>query len=58
MKTRYIKVQEQSTPLKKRNAHSLKPKLILCGKWLQEAGIYAGDLVQVTVVEDQIIINP
>ncbi len=57
MKTRTLKVHEHATPLKGRNRHSFKPKLILCGKWLEQAGIYAGDRVQVTVVEDQIIIS-
>jgi hypothetical protein len=57
MKRRAIKVQEQWTKLKGRNRVSIKPKLILCGKWLEEAGIFSGDSVSVVVVEDQIIIS-
>jgi hypothetical protein len=57
MKTREIKVQEQWTKLKGKNRMSVKPRIILCGKWLEQAGIYSGDAVSVVVVEDQIIIS-
>ncbi len=57
MKTRRIKVQEHMTRLKGRNRHSFKPKLILCGNWLQGAGIYAGKQVSVSVLKNQIIIS-
>lgn len=57
MKTRELKVHEHSTMLKGKNRHSFKPKIILCGKWLQDAGIFAGDRVQITILKDKIIIN-
>lgn len=57
MKTREIKVQEHILPSATGRPMRIRPKLIISGKWLEDAGIYAGDRVTVTVVEDQLIIN-
>jgi hypothetical protein len=57
MKTREIKVQEHILPSAAGRPMKIRPKLIILGKWLEDAGIYAGDRVTVTVVEDQLIIN-
>ena len=55
--TREIQVQDHFTPAKGRKKASSKPKILLCGKWLEAAGIYAGDRVTVNVLDDQIIIS-
>lgn len=35
----------------------LKPKLIISGNWMKEAGFEIGDKVNITVNENQLIIN-
>jgi hypothetical protein len=57
MKDRAFKVDAKYTKLKGYNRISVTPKLILCGKWLEDVGIFSGDRVKVEVLENQIIIK-
>jgi len=61
MKVREIKVREFiESPRKTRKFHSKptsKPQLVLTGLWLMEAGIFAGDIVRIEVLEDRLVIT-
>ncbi|MDA3943705.1 MAG: hypothetical protein PF694_09230 [Bacteroidetes bacterium] len=57
MKIREMKVQEHITPAKWNKPMRRKPKLVIAAKWLEECGIYAGDRVTITQVENQLIIS-
>jgi hypothetical protein len=57
MKTRSNKVLEGVRNLKGRNRFSYYTIIWIRGKWIEEAGIRAGDSVKISVTENQIIIS-
>jgi len=57
MKTRSTKVQEGVRKLKGRNRNAYYPIIRISGKWIDDAGIHAGDSVNITVAGNQIIIS-
>jgi len=61
MKVREIKVREFIQSPRKmqkfRNRPTPKPQLVLTGLWLMEAGIFAGEVVRIEVLEDRLVIR-
>ncbi len=61
MKQRYIKVQphiyEHRRIVFGELQSSTVPKLVLCGKWLQDAGIQPGQHVTITPENGKLIIS-
>lgn len=56
---RSLKVQTHIVPAKgyRRQTSKHRPKLLLCGEWLRQAGIEPRTRVTVEVLEDRIIIT-
>lgn len=57
MKTRSLKIQTKYTP-RDYNRYRKVPTVTLCGVWLEAAGFYISDEIEIEVSENQLIIKP
>jgi toxic protein SymE len=58
MAARKLKIYSKHRPLSSSYYGRIVPELRLCGVWLEQSGFKIGELVQITIKDQEITIKP